>query len=346
MLDRSSILPVANDDVQRPGRLFAGSAAPVEVMAPRRRSAPVVFSSPHSGRDYPASFVASSGLDLDTLRRSEDSFVDLLFQAVPDFGASLVKANFPRAFVDANREPFELDPEMFSDALPDHVNANSPRVAAGLGTIARVVAKGVEIYRDKMPFAQAAARINDYYRPYHAALAREVAETRAQFGTCIVVDCHSMPSFGPEHGGAMQCGPADRDGRGFSGQGIDIVLGDAKGRSCAGALTDMVDGVLTQAGYAVRRNVPYPGGHITYRYGRPDEGLHSLQIEINRALYMDERQFALRRGWSQVAADMAGLAERLCGLDAASLTGLGRAQGEPRDIAEPSANYTEKRAAT
>lgn len=305
-------------------------SAPIDVLAPRRQTAPVVFSSPHSGRDYPRDFVAASGLDLASLRRSEDGYVDLLFAEAPACGAPLLKANFPRAFVDANREPYELDPAMFVDPLPAHVNITSPRVAAGLGTIARVVAKGVEIYRDKLTYRQAAARIEACYRPYHDALAGLVRETRQRFGCCVVIDCHSMPTLGSWG--------SDPD--------VDFVLGDVNGRSCAGALTDLVEGLLTERGYRVRRNVPYPGGYITAYYGRPSEGLHSLQIEISRALYMDERSLSLNQGWKSVAADLAHLIQLLCAIDAAGLAVPDPAPRSGRLVREASRSDAEKRAAT
>src|SRR5579883_3110909 len=157
------------------------------LLEPRHQALPVVFASPHSGTDYPAAFVANSRLDAVTLRKSEDSYVDEIFAGVADEGAPLLKALFPRAFVDPNREPFELDPAMFEDALPDYANTRSPRIAAGLGTIARVVANGEEIYRGKLRFAEALRRINELYRPYHDALQRLIEATRARFGRCVLI---------------------------------------------------------------------------------------------------------------------------------------------------------------
>ncbi len=196
--------------------------APVEILTPAERAAPMVFSSPHSGRDYPASFLAQSPLDPVTLRRSEDSFVDEIFAAAPRCGAPLLKALFPRAYCDPNREPFELDPSMFAGRLPDFVNTRSRRVAAGLGTIARVVASGAEIYDRKLRFDEALARIEMNYRPYHAALTALIAETRRHFGTCVLIECHSMPSIG---------GPMEDDAG--KRRRVDIILGDGHGNSCA-----------------------------------------------------------------------------------------------------------------
>lgn len=249
---------------------------PIEIRQPGRLTAPVVFSSPHSGNVYPAVFVKESRLDPLTLRRSEDAFVDELFAAAPEAGAPLLRARFPRAFIDPNREPYELDPGMFADNLPEYVNRASPRVGAGLGTIARVVANGAEIYRGKLIFAEAEARINGMYRPYHAALADLLDDAVRRFGCALLIDCHSMPAIG---------GPMDRDsGR----RRVDFVLGDAHGTSAAAWIVDWTEKCLRGLGYTVARNDPFAGGFITRHYGRPEEGRHALQIEINRKLYMDE----------------------------------------------------------
>ena len=183
----------------------------------------------------------------------------------------LVCATFPRAFCDANREPWELDPAMFDDALPSWVNTASPRVCAGLGTIARIVASGEPIYRARLRFAEAEARIQACWEPFHAALTGEIEAAHARFGACVLVDCHSMPanSMPPRHQ-------------------VDIVLGDAHGTACAPSVSLAVEEELTRLGFTVRRNDPYAGGFITCHYGRPRQGIHAVQIEINRALYMDE----------------------------------------------------------
>lgn len=248
---------------------------PVVVSRPVRQTIPIIFASPHSGRAYPTELLAAARLDALGLRRSEDSFVDELFAAAPDHGAPILSANFPRAWCDANREPWELDPAMFADALPSWVNTTSARVGAGLGTIARVVASGEMIYRDKLLFADAERRVRTCWQPFHDTLAELIAETRAQFGTCLLIDCHSMPTHG--HGSARA-----------SGRTVDFVLGDAHGTACSPATTRMVENLLSDLGYAVRRNDPYAGGYITRHYGRPREGVQALQIEIARHLYMDE----------------------------------------------------------
>jgi len=241
---------------------------------PERPFSPVVFTSSHSGRSYSAEFLSAARLCSMGLRRSEDSFVDELFSAAPDYGAPLLAANFPRAFCDANREPWELDPAMFTDPLPTWVNTTSARVAAGLGTIARVVASGEPIYSAKLPFAEAERRIQTYWRPFHDTLARLVSDTKTRFGCCWVIDCHSMPS-------SSQI-------RRTGGRLSDFVLGDLHGVACASRATRLVEGYLSSRGYVVRRNDPYAGGFITAHYGRPADGVHVLQIEIARGLYMDE----------------------------------------------------------
>jgi N-formylglutamate amidohydrolase len=283
------------------------SAAPWEVVERGVQTVPVVFASPHSGRDYPAEFLAVSRLDSLTVRRSEDAFVDEIFAAVPDAGAPLLRAHFPRAFVDPNREAYELDPAMFEDALPSYVNTNSPRVEAGLGTIARVVTSGEEIYGAKLRFADAKRRIETYYVSYHKALRGLVDATRERFGVCLLVDCHSMPSVG---------GPMDNDrGR----RRVDFVLGDCHGTACAPLVTDMARQALSEMGYVVTQNAPYAGGFTTRHYGRPYDGVHALQIEINRNLYMDEERITRGPGLEELAARMGRLVKILVAVDGAAL---------------------------
>ncbi len=281
--------------------------APHEVVAPERQTLPLVFASPHSGTRYPQAFVTESRLDQLTLRRSEDSFVDEIFGAAPGLGAPLIRAHFPRAYIDPNREPFELDPTMFEDPLPAYANTRSPRVAAGLGTIAKMVANGAEIYRGKLRFREALDRIQNYYWPYHAALRELVEDTRDSFGFCVLVDCHSMPSVG---------GPADRDP---GSRRVDFVLGDCHGTSCAPVVTETAAAALRELGYHVALNTPYSGGFVTRHYGRPVESIHGLQIEINRALYMDEG--AIRRGafLPQLSLHMHGVIAALGRIDQALL---------------------------
>ena len=283
------------------------ASAPCEIRVPDVQTMPVVFASPHSGNVYPPDFVAGARLDPLALRRSEDSFVDELFAAAPDYGAPLLRALFPRAFVDANREPFELDQAMFADRLPDYVNTGSSRVAAGLGTIAKIVSNGQNIYPGKLRFADAAERIEAYYRPYHRALETLIADTRARFGYCIVVDCHSMPSVG---------GPLDPDaGRGRA----DFVVGDCFGSACAPYITDAIERAIEGLGHVVIRNKPFAGGFTTRHYGRPRDGVHAVQIEINRLLYMDEMRIEKNSGFPRLAAQMTRVIAALAHLTAQDL---------------------------
>jgi N-formylglutamate amidohydrolase len=271
----------------------------VTVARPVRQTTPLMFASPHSGRRYSDGFLASSRLDPLGLRRSEDSFVDDLYAAAPDFGAPLLAATFPRAWCDANREPWELDPLMFADPLPQWVNATSPRVAAGLGTIARVVASGEAIYRHKLKFAEAEHRVNACWQPYHDMLGALIGGTMALFGCCLLIDCHSMPSPSPA-----------ASGRNAFKQ-PDFVLGDAHGTACTPRVTRFVERALTDLGFTVRRNDPYAGGFITRHYGRPSDRIHVLQIEIARDLYMDEARIERLPRFAAIRQDVTTLIEGL-----------------------------------
>ncbi len=272
-----------------------GDLPPCVLTRPPRQSAPVVVASPHSGRAYGPDFLALSRLDARALRKSEDGFVDELCAGAPGLGLPLLAARFPRAWCDVNREPWELDPAMFEDALPPYVNAASPRVAAGLGTIARVVASGEPIYRSKLRFAEAVARIETCWRPYHAALAGLIAETRAAFGACLLLDIHSMPRLpGTAHG-----------------HGPDIVVGDLHGAACARPVVQLVEQALRGEGFAIRRNDPYAGGYVTRHYGRPREHVHVVQIEIARALYMDEAEMLRLPGFAALCASLTRILARV-----------------------------------
>jgi N-formylglutamate amidohydrolase len=252
----------------------AQDTSPFRFYPPERPFTPVIFTSAHSGQVYSPDLMTGVRLCQRNLRRSEDCFVDELFSSAPSSGAALLAANFPRALCDANREAWELDPAMFADRLPDWVNTTSSRVSAGLGTIAKVVASGEPIYSAKLPFAEAERRIVTYWRPFHDTLARLIQDIRSQFGYCLVIDCHSMPSNG--------------QGKRAGGRPVDFVLGDLHGSACGPRVTRAAETVLTGKGYLVRRNDPYAGGFITRHYGRPAEDVHVLQIEIARSLYMNE----------------------------------------------------------
>ncbi len=269
---------------------------PFEVLSPESQSAPFVFSSPHSGRYYPPDFLTASRLDRNAIRSSEDFLVDALFAEAVELGAPLVRATYPRAYLDVNREPFELDPKMFTGKLPTFANVRSLRVAGGLGTIPRIVCDAQDIYHGPLPVEAALNRIETIYKPYHACLRRTLAQTHVAFGQAILVDCHSMPS-------AMRSGN--------NRLRPDFVLGDRFGISCSTDLTDTAAWCLRDLGYTVCRNKPYAGGFITEHYGRPARGLHALQIEVNRALYMDEQTLEPHDGFERLRSDLSCLINEL-----------------------------------
>jgi N-formylglutamate deformylase len=271
---------------------------PFDILEPAQWRGPVVFNSPHSGSIYPRAFLAASRLDPAILRRSEDSFVDELAAGVVARGYPLMRAHFPRCYVDVNREPYELDPRMFNGRLPSFANTRSMRVAGGLGTVARVVGDAQEIYDRRIPVDDALQRIESLYKPYHRALRKLVTRVHRDFGAAILIDCHSMPSA------------AGRDDR----PRADIVLGDRYGTSCVMPVMETVETTLRGLGYNVSRNKPYAGGFITEHYGNPGTGLNAVQLEINRALYMDERHFAKTASFGQVASDLETLSDRLAAI--------------------------------
>jgi len=267
-----------------------------KIARPATQSTPFVWCSPHSGRVYPKAFLDSVRLDPLTLRKSEDCYVDELVGSIPNLGAPLLAAEFPRAYLDVNREPYELDPELFSEPLPDFANSLSARVVGGLGTIARIVADGEEIYTRPLKLAAALERIELLYKPFHAALADLLDQTHRTFGFAILIDCHSMPSsLMTQTGGARP----------------DFVLGDRFGSSCHTRLSAFAKDTLTRMGYETQMNRPYAGGFITEHYGRPARGIHALQVEINRGLYMNELKMEKTLGFNKLQRDLSTLAQRL-----------------------------------
>ncbi|MDO9411338.1 MAG: N-formylglutamate amidohydrolase [Pseudolabrys sp.] len=266
---------------------------PFEILEPVTLRGPALFNSPHSGSTYPLEFLSLSRLEIGTLRRSEDSFVDELMAGVVDEGYPLMRAHFPRCFVDVNREPYELDPRMFDGRLPSFANTRSMRVAGGLGTVARVVGDAQEIYDCRIPIDDALARIETLYKPYHRALRKLFTKLHRDFGAAMLIDCHSMPS---------SAGHKDERPR------PEFVLGDRYGTSCVGVVSEVAEQTLRGMGYTVSRNKPYAGGFITEHYGNPAAGLHAIQLEINRALYMDERRYLKVSGFDRLAADLVTLA--------------------------------------
>ncbi len=276
-------------DSTSPASLFRPA---FEVLRPAQIAAPILFNSPHSGNVYPASFVATSKLDPLSLRKSEDAMIDELLLPVLKLGAPLLKVNFPRAYLDVNREPYELDPAMFTSKLPDYVNTTSLRVAGGLGTIPKVVSEAEEIYAQPLSYAQAGARIRDLYLPYHRALEKMLQEIKNLFGAVLLLDCHSMPSSGfPDEDYPFKPRP-------------DIVLGDCYGSSCSPEIVRFLESTFHNAGYSVSLNKPYAGGHITQTYSQKLAGRHTIQIEINRGLYMNEERLEPHDGFICLRRDL------------------------------------------
>jgi N-formylglutamate deformylase len=269
---------------------------PFDILEPEQWRGPVVFNSPHSGRVYPRDFLAKSRLDLSTLRRSEVSFVDELIAGVVARGYPVMRAHFPRCYIDVNREPYELDPRMFHGRLPSFANTRSMRVAGGLGTVARVVGDAQEIYDQRIAVDDALQRIESLYKPYHRALRHLCTGAQREFGAAILVDCHSMPSAA-----------GNRDDR----PRADIVIGDRYGTSCVATVAETIETALRALGYSVSRNKPYAGGFITEHYGNPSAGLHAIQLELNRSLYMDERRYDRSANFASVARDLETLADRI-----------------------------------
>ena len=278
----------------------------LDVARPARLTSPVIYASPHSGRSYPADLLKNSRLDRHALRQSEDGYVDLLFAGAPRFGSPLLRALFPRAFVDVNRARFELDQRMFADRLPEESDTRSTRVRAGLGVIPRIVADGHDIYARKLRFAEARKRLTSYYDPYHEALCGLIDDALDAFGCAVVIDCHSMPSAG--------VAPLNT-----SEPAVDFVLGDRYGVSCAPGLTAMVEQTLHGLGYGVVRNVPYAGGYVASAYGRPLDGVHVIQVEINRRLYLNEGKHARNAGFESLKTDIDALMENLARISPSSL---------------------------
>jgi N-formylglutamate amidohydrolase len=272
---------------------------PFEILEPADWRGPIVFNSPHSGSVYPRDFLAASRLDLAALRKSEDSFVDELALGVVRRGHPLMRAHFPRCFIDVNREPYELDPRMFDGRLPSFANTRSMRVAGGLGTVARVVGDAQEIYGQRIPVDDAIRRIEGLYKPYHRALRRLITRVHRDFGAAVLIDCHSMPST---------TGGRDERPR------PDVVLGDRYGTSCVPVVAETIEATLRDRGYVISRNKPYAGGFITEHYGNPSAGLHAIQLEINRALYMDERRYERIAAFATLAADLELVADRLANI--------------------------------
>ncbi len=276
---------------------------PFLFLEPSDIRAPVLVNSPHSGHNLPRSFLAKTRLSAHELLRSADLYMDEMIAPALQFGVPIAQVHFPRAFLDVNREPYELDPRMFDRKPPSFANTRSLRVTSGYGTVPRLVAEGVDIYRGRLPLEDALDRIDRYYLPYHAALRQALDRLHQRFGMAMLIDCHSMPS-------ASLIGPARFN---------DIVLGDRHGTSCAPELIDLAESVLRMTGLTVARNHPYSGGFITEQYGNPVAGIHALQIEVNRALYMDEATYRPHTGFEATRQALMTLVEALTDLQLPSV---------------------------
>jgi N-formylglutamate amidohydrolase len=259
-----------------------------EILAPPQWTAPVVFNSPHSGKELPRHLLAASKLSASQLRASEDVLVDELFLGCLDAGAPMLRALVSRSYIDLNREPYELDARMFREKLPGHMNISSPRVASGLGTIPKTVGDGINIYPGPINLAVALRRLEEVYRPYHRTLNALLEEARRAAGIVLLVDCHSMPSSAVQHHKTIR------------GCALDVVVGDRFGNACQASFVELIEDHLVGAGLNVGRNKPYAGGFITECHGHPREGRHAVQIEINRALYFDERQRTPTKGFAEL----------------------------------------------
>lgn len=276
--------------------------APYTLHQPEMRQTSVVFASPHSGRDYTRAFLGRAVLDASQIRSSEDAFVDELFAAAPSCGAPLLAATAPRAFLDLNRAPEELDPALIEGVRrPPH----NPRVISGLGVIPRVVSNGRAIYRGKLPLDEAHGRISNYWRPYHDALHALMGESHARFGEAVLIDCHSMP-----HEALENVGPA-------GATRPDVVLGDRFGASAASSVVEQVEAAFARAGFKVARNMPFAGAYIAQHYGRPSRRQHCVQVEIDRRLYMDERRIVKRRDFDAFRAVLSGVVADIAMIGAA-----------------------------
>lgn len=273
------------------------SGHPYSLKRPREWSGGLIFASPHSGSEYPEWFRETTSLPLNSLRSSEDAFVDRLIDAAPEMGAVTLSAHMPRCLIDLNRGAEEIDPQVVS-GVPHH--PLNQRTLAGLGVIPRVVAQGRTIHDRKLSRAEAERRIELYWRPYHAMLGRLVQEALVQFGQALLVDMHSMPQDALSH---------------LQGTKPDIVLGNRHGLSSSSQILDRIAGAFEAENFTVRRNSPFSGAYICSTYGHPGRNVHVVQVEINRALYMSEATITPLPGFDDFAARITGAVQRISGHD-------------------------------
>ncbi|WP_116087194.1 N-formylglutamate amidohydrolase [Tropicimonas sp. IMCC34011] len=273
--------------------------APFRIERPTRATTATIFASPHSGRDYPPSFLRRVILDELSVRSSEDAFMDELVSAAPSCGATLIAANVPRAYIDLNRGPDELDPGVVQNVRG---SGNNPRIGSGLGVIPRVVSNGRAIYSGKIELAEAKARIADFWQPYHAALAAEIESAKRAHGIAILFDMHSMPHEAIDAG--LRAG----------GRPPQVVLGNRFGAACGGDIMQRIEAIFRKEGFRVALNVPFAGAYVTQQYGRPARNQHAVQIEIDRSLYMDEARIEKGPEFDAFRERMSGIVRKLADL--------------------------------
>jgi N-formylglutamate amidohydrolase len=263
---------------------------------PQAAESPLVFDSPHSGSNYPEDFRFCCPLDV--LRMAEDTYVDELYSAAPALGATLIGAVFPRSYLDPNRAIDDLDSALIDGTWPSPL-APSHKTRSGLGLVRRVARLGTPIYDRKLGVGEILARVDNCHTPYHRVLDEACQRAHRKFGAVWHVNCHSMPS--------QRSGKNGNKG----GHCADFVLGDRDGTTCEPEFTDFVARELRGRGYTVRINEVYKGVEIVKRQGRPAVQRHSLQIEVDRALYMDQKTLEKSPAFDQLRADIAGLIEAL-----------------------------------
>ena len=283
-----------------------------ELAMPKVWHAPVVFASPHSGQHYPDGLRKASTLSLAQLRRNEDAFVDTLFGCAPQLGAPLLKATFPRCFVDVNRPGDDLPPEWLQPGQSRMGPSGSYRARLGLGVVPLIISESLPIHRQPPTRAEATARLDTLYWPYHAKLGKLLQMAKSQFGEALLVDCHSMPGFAAERAGRKS----------ETKRRPDIILGDGHGRTAHARTVDHLEALFSRRGYHVTRNYPYAGGYATLNYGQPATGVEAVQIEINRDLYLDAATLAPTAGYDELARDVG---EIVADLIAARAPGLSEA---------------------
>lgn len=295
-----------------------------ERLLPSGLVSPVLLVSPHSGADYSKEFLRLSCLDMKDIRKSEDAYVDRLFEGASlaenmHFNPIMIRALFPRAFIDVNRGIYEIDPTMFEGDVPLQLQGASPNVAAGLGVIPRIVAKGYEIYDGKLDYCEAKSRLDEYYKPFHAAILGLITKIKEIHGYCILLDCHSMPhssvsgvkTWSFTNGDTAKGGDSRNS---EAGKVADFTIGDCFGITADSSIPLLIENYLRncvnidgQSKYEVWKNRPYAGGYITRHYGKPEDNIHAIQIEINRSLYMDEKTYEKLPHFDDLAKNLVGL---------------------------------------